>query len=45
MSDIFKTRFREAKGTLEENIKNLTRSVLCLKWKRKPKKAQYEGKG
>ena len=43
MSDIFKTRFSEAKGNLEQNIKKITGSGLGLKWKRQPKKSQSQG--
>ena len=37
VSDIFKTRFSEAKGNLEQKIKKMTWSGLRLKRKRQPK--------
>ena len=43
MGNIFKNRFSEAKGTLEEKIK-MTGSGLGLKRKRKLKKAQSHSK-
>ena len=44
VGDIFKTRFSEAKGNLEQKIKNMTGSGLRLKRKRQPKKSQSQGK-
>jgi len=44
VGNIFKSRFSEARGNLEEEIKKLTGSGLVLKRKRKPKKAQSQGK-
>jgi hypothetical protein len=41
---IFKTRIIQAKGNLEEKIKNMTSSGLALKRKRKTKKSQSQGK-
>jgi hypothetical protein len=40
VGDIFKNRYSEAKGSLEEKIKKMTVSGLGLKRKRKLKKAQ-----
>ena len=39
VGNIFKTRFSEAKGNLEDKIKKMTVSGLGLKRKHKPKKA------
>ena len=44
VGNIFKTRFSEAKGNLEDKIKKMTGSGLGLKRKRKPKKPQSQGK-
>ena len=44
MGTIFKTRFGEAKGNLEQKIKKMTGSGLGLKRKRKSKKAQSQSK-
>jgi hypothetical protein len=44
VGNIFKTRFSQAKGNLEEKIKTMTVSGLALKRKRKTKKSQSEGK-
>src|SRR5215472_12861192 len=44
MGTIFKTRFGEAKGKLEQKIKKMTGSGLGLKRKRKSKKAQSQSK-
>jgi hypothetical protein len=41
---IFKNRFHQAKGNLEQKIKNMTGSGLGLKRKRKSKKAQLKAK-
>jgi hypothetical protein len=41
---IFKTRFSQAKGNLEEKIKKMTGSGLALKRKGKTKKSQFQGK-
>ena len=43
MGDIFKTRFSEAKGNLEQKIK-MTGCGLGLKRKRQPKKSRSQGK-
>jgi hypothetical protein len=42
--DIFKSRFGEAKGNLEDKMKKMTGSGLGLKRKRMTKKAQSKGK-
>jgi len=44
VGEIFKTRFGEAKDSLEHKIKKMTGSGLGLKRKRKPKKVQSETK-
>jgi len=44
VGNIFKTRFSEAKGNLEEKIKKMVGSGSGLKRQRKPKKAQSQGK-
>lgn len=44
VGNIFKNRFGEAKGNLEQKIKNMTGSGLRLKRKRKSKKVQSLGK-
>ena len=44
VANIFKTRFSEAKGNLEDKIKKMTGSGLGLKRKRNPKKPQSQGK-
>jgi len=44
VGNIFKSRFSEAKGFVEDKIKKMTGSGLGLKRKRKPKKAQSQGK-
>jgi len=44
VSNIFKTRFSEAKGNLEDKIKKMTGSGLGLKRKRRPKKSESQGK-
>ena len=41
VGDIFKSRFSEAKGNLEENIKNMTESGLGLKMKHKLKRVSH----
>ena len=41
---IFKNRFSETKGNLQEKIKKMTRSGFDLKRKRKSKKVQSRGK-
>jgi len=42
--NIFKTRFIQAKGNLEEMIKKMTGSGLALKRKRRTKNSQSQGK-
>jgi hypothetical protein len=44
MGDIFKTRFTEAKGNLEQKMKMMKGSGLSLRRKRQPKKSQSQGK-
>jgi hypothetical protein len=44
VGNIFKNRFEEAKGNLQEKIKNMTGSGLGLKRKRKFKKVQSQSK-
>ena len=44
MGNIFKNRFKEAKGNIQEKIKNMTGSGLGLKRKRKLKKVQSQSK-
>jgi len=44
VGQIIKSRFDEGKGNLEHKIKKMTGSGLCLKRKRKPKKAHSTGK-
>ena len=44
LGDIFRSRFSEAKGNLEQKIKKMTGSGLRLKRKRQPKKSQSQGK-
>ena len=44
MGNIFETLFSEAKGNREGKIKKVTVSLLGLKRKLKPKKAQSQGK-
>jgi hypothetical protein len=44
VGNIFKIRFSQAKGKLEEKIKNMTGSGLALKRKRMTKKSQSLGK-
>ena len=44
LGDIFRSRFSEAKGNLEQKIKKMTGSGLRLKTKRQPKKSQSQGK-
>ena len=44
ITKIFKNRFGEAKGNLQQKIENMTGSVLRLKRKRKSKKAQSQSK-
>ena len=44
MGDIFKIRFSEAKGNLEQKIKKIKGCGLCLKRKLQPKKSQSQGK-
>ena len=41
---IFKNRFHQAKGNLEQKIKNMTGSGLSLKRKRKSKRTQFKTK-
>jgi len=41
---IFKNRFSEVKGNLQEKIKKMAWSGLDLKWQRKSKKVQSRGK-
>ena len=42
VGDIFRTRFSEAKGNLQQKIKKMTGSGLSLKRKRQPKKSVSE---
>ena len=44
MSNIFKIRFSQAKGNLEEKMKKMTGSSLALKRKCKTRKSQSQGK-
>jgi len=44
VGNIFQTRFSQAKGNLEEKIKNMTCSGLALKRNRKTKRSQSQGK-
>ena len=44
VGDIFKSRFIEAKGNLEQKIKMITGSGLGLKRKRQPKMSHCQGK-
>ena len=44
VDDIFKTRFSEAKGNLEQKIKKMMGSGLGLKMKRQPKKSVSQGR-
>ena len=44
MGNIFKNRFSEAKGNLEEKIKKMTWPGLVLKRKRELKNAQSQSK-
>jgi len=44
VSDIFKNRFSQAKGSLEGKIKKMTGSGLGFKRKNKSKKHQSQGK-
>jgi len=44
VGNIFKTRFSQAKGNLEEKIKNMKGSGLALKRKRKARKSQSQCK-
>ena len=44
MRDIFKTRFTEAKGNLEQKVKKMMASGIGLKRKRQTKKPQSQGK-
>jgi len=44
VGDIFKSRFTEAKGNLEQKIKKMTGSGLRLKRKRQSKKSQSQSK-
>ena len=44
VSDIFKTRFSETKGNLEQSIKKMMGCGLGLKWMRQPKNSQSQDK-
>jgi len=44
VGNIFKNRFKEAKGNLQEKIENMTRSGLGLKRKRMLKKVKSQSK-